>query len=62
MAGHVIAKYGGRSLVRGGNMDVSLARTVEWHDSPEHSPLRPIRQANSRSRIAMFEGVTSPAG
>ena len=61
MAGHVIAKYGGRSLVRGGK-DVSLARAVEWHDSPEHSPLRPIRQANSRSRIAMFEGVTSPAG
>lgn len=70
-----VAKYGGRYLVRGGKADVregewpgprtvvlefpSLARALEWYDSPEYSPLRPVRQANSHSRI---EGVTSPAG
>jgi len=73
-----IAKYGGRYLVRGGKTDVregewpgartvilefpSLARALEWYDSPEYKPLRPIRHANSRSRMAFFEGVTNPAG
>jgi len=73
-----IAKYGGRYLVRGGKMDVregawpgprtvilefpSLARALEWYDSPEYAPLRPIRQANSRARIAFFEGVANPMG
>ena len=73
-----IAKYGGRYLVRGGTMEVregdwpgrrtvilefpSLARALEWYDSPEYKPLRPIRQANSRARIAFFEGVANPAG
>jgi len=73
-----IAKYGGRYLVRGGKTEVregewpgprtvilefpSLARALEWYDSPEYKPLRPIRQANSIARIAFFEGVTSPMG
>lgn len=73
-----IAKYGGRYLVRGGKMEVregewpgprtvilefpSLARALEWYDSPEYKPLRPIRQATSTARIAFFEGVTDPAG
>jgi uncharacterized protein (DUF1330 family) len=73
-----IAKYGGRYLVRGGKTEVregewpatrtvilefpSLARALEWYDSPEYKPLRPIRHANSHSRIAFFEGVTNPAG
>ena len=73
-----IAKYGGRYLVRGGKTEVregewpatrtvilefpSLARALEWYDSPEYKPLRPIRHANSQSRIAFFEGVTNPAG
>ena len=73
-----IAKYGGRYLVRGGKTDVregewpgprtviiefpSLARALEWYESPEYKPLRPIRQANSRARIAFFEGVANPAG
>jgi uncharacterized protein (DUF1330 family) len=73
-----IAKYGGRHLVRGGGMELregewpgprtvilefpSLARALEWYDSPEYRPLRPIRQANSRARIAFFEGVADPAG
>lgn len=72
-----IAKYGGRYLVRGGKSDVregewpgqrtvilefpSLARALEWYDSPEYGPLRPIRQANSRGRIAFFEGIANPA-
>jgi uncharacterized protein (DUF1330 family) len=73
-----IAKYGGRYLVRGGTMELregewpgartvilefpSLARALEWYDSPEYAPLRPVRQANSHARIAFFEGVTNPAG
>ena len=73
-----IAKYGGRYLVRGGKTEVregewpgprtviiefpSLARALEWYESPEYKPLRPIRQANSRARIAFFEGVANPAG
>jgi len=40
----------------------SLARALEWYDSPEYGPLRPMRQANSRARIAFFEGVASPTG
>jgi uncharacterized protein (DUF1330 family) len=73
-----IAKYGGSYLVRGGRTEVregewpgprtvilefpSLARALEWYDSPEYKPLRPIRQANSIARIAFFEGVTNPMG
>jgi uncharacterized protein (DUF1330 family) len=73
-----IAKYGGHYLVRGGKMELregewpgprtvilefpSLERALEWYDSPEYQPLRPIRQANSSARIAFFEGVANPAG
>ena len=73
-----IAKYRGGYLVRGGKTEVregewpgprtviiefpSLARALEWYESPEYKPLRPIRQANSRARIAFFEGVANPAG
>jgi uncharacterized protein (DUF1330 family) len=73
-----IAKYGGHYLVRGGKTEVregewpgprtviiefpSLARALEWYESREYKPLRPIRQANSRARIAFFEGVANPAG
>jgi uncharacterized protein (DUF1330 family) len=70
-----IAKYGGRYLVRAGKMELregewpgsrtvilefpSLARALEWYDSPEYRPLRPIRQANSIARIAFFEGIAN---
>jgi uncharacterized protein (DUF1330 family) len=73
-----IAKYGGHYLVRGGKMELregewpgprtvvlefpSLARALEWYDSPEYKPLRPIRQKNSQASIAFFEGVTNPMG
>jgi uncharacterized protein (DUF1330 family) len=73
-----IAKYGGRYLVRGGKTEVregewpgprtvilefpSLARALDWYESPEYKPLQPIRQANSTARIAFFDGVTNPAG
>ena len=73
-----IEKYGGRYLVRGGKTEVregewpgprtvilefpSLARALEWYDSPEYKPLRPIRQANSTAHFAFFEGVANPAG
>jgi len=73
-----IAKYGGRYLVRGAKMELregewpgprtvivefpSLARALEWYDSPEYKLLRTIRQANSRARFAFFEGVAKGAG
>jgi uncharacterized protein (DUF1330 family) len=73
-----IAKYDGRYLVRGGTIDPregdwpgsrtvilefpSLARAREWYDSPEYQALRPIRQANSRAQVALFEGVPGPTG
>ena len=73
-----IAKYGGRYLVRGGKAEIregewpgprtvilefpSLARALEWYDSPEYRPLRPVRQANSTAQLAFFEGVANPAG
>ena len=72
-----IATYGGRYLVRGGKNEVregqwpgprtvilefpSLARALEWYESPDYKPLQPIRQANSTARIAFFEGVATPA-
>jgi uncharacterized protein (DUF1330 family) len=72
-----IARYGGRYLVRGGKMEVregewpgqrtvilefpSLARALEWYDSPEYKPLRPIRQSCSRAQISFFEGIANPA-
>jgi uncharacterized protein (DUF1330 family) len=73
-----IAKYGGRYLVRAGKHEVregewrgtrtvilefpSLARALEWYNSPEYKPLRPLRQANSNASIAFFEGVANPSG
>jgi len=73
-----IAKYGGRYLVRGGKTEVregewpgsrtvilefpSLARALEWYESPEYKPLQPIRKANSTALLTFFEGVANPAG
>jgi uncharacterized protein (DUF1330 family) len=73
-----IAKYGGRYLMRGGAMELregewpggrtvilefpSLERAREWYDSPEYRPVREVRQANSRGRVAFFEGVATPQG
>ena len=73
-----ITKYGGRYLMRGGTMDLregewpgqrtviiefpSAERAREWYDSPEYRPVREIRQANSRGRFAIFEGVATPQG
>ena len=73
-----IAKYGGHYLVRAGKHELregewpgtrtvilefpSLARALEWYDSPEYKPLRPIRQANSSASIVFFEGVAAPSG
>ena len=73
-----IAKYGGRYLMRGGAMELregewpgartvivefpSLDKAREWYESPEYRPVRKIRQATSRGRIAFFEGVATPVG
>ena len=73
----VIAKHGGRYLVRGGELhpiegDLGLKRLVvlefpsleaarRFYDSPEYAPLLKLRQEAARSDIVPVEGWTPPA-
>jgi uncharacterized protein (DUF1330 family) len=68
-----IAKYGGRFVVRGGKAtalegewperrrvliefpDVAAAR--KWFDSPEYEKPKAMRQANSKGRLLLLEGI-----
>jgi uncharacterized protein (DUF1330 family) len=68
-----IAKYGGRFVVRGGKVhalegewperrrvliefpDAETAR--KWFDSPEYEKPKAMRQANSKGRLLLLEGV-----
>jgi hypothetical protein len=58
----------GRGRIRDAIVDVTdaegyaLACALEWRDSPEYQPLRPVRQANSCARTAFVEGAANPAG
>ena len=69
----VVERFGGRFLVRGGAIeakegDLGIARlvilefpTIEaaraFYDSPDYAPLIRLRQASTRSRVALVEGV-----
>lgn len=69
----VIAKYGGRYLVRGGATEVfegdwsphrgvvlefpSMAQLKTWWDSPEYLPLRALRERTATSHLVAVEGV-----
>jgi uncharacterized protein (DUF1330 family) len=69
----VIAKYGGRYLVRGGAATLhegtvppqrlvilefeSMAKLRAFYDSPEYAPLLAIRSRASKSRLLSVEGV-----
>jgi uncharacterized protein (DUF1330 family) len=69
----VIAKYGGRYLVRGGAATLhegnaapqrlvilefdSMAKLRAFYDSPEYAPLLAIRSRASKSRLISVEGV-----
>jgi uncharacterized protein (DUF1330 family) len=68
-----IAQYGGRFLVRGGSATVlegdwpQLRRVIiefpsvqaarAWWDSPEYAKPKAMRQANSKGRLILLEGV-----
>ena len=69
----VIAKYGGRYLVRGGKVEPlegrwspkrlvavefpSMAQALKWYRSAEYAPLIKLRQKASRGTLAIVEGA-----
>jgi len=67
-----IAKYGGRSLVRGGktlSLEGEPPKSIvvltfdsaeaarKWYDSPEYSAIKPIRLRSAKARGFIVEGV-----
>jgi uncharacterized protein (DUF1330 family) len=70
----IIASHNGRYVVRGGEVQAlegeapkgyfvviafdSVAKAREWYDSPDYKAIRPIRQAATKSRLFIAEGVT----
>jgi uncharacterized protein (DUF1330 family) len=69
----VIAKYGGRYLVRGGKVEPleggwspkrlvavefpSMEQALKWYRSAEYAPLIKLRQKASRGTLAIVEGA-----
>lgn len=69
----VIAKHGGRYLVRGGKLQVkegapgwqrlvvlefpSLAAAHAFYDDPDYAPLLALRLASTNSQMVMVEGL-----
>jgi uncharacterized protein (DUF1330 family) len=69
----VIAKYGGKYVVRGGKVEAleggwspkrvavvefpSMERALQFYRSPEYAPLLKIRQKASRGKLVIVEGV-----
>jgi uncharacterized protein (DUF1330 family) len=69
----VIAKYGGRYVVRGGKVESleggwspkrmavvefpSLEQALKFYRSPEYAPLIKIRQKASRGKLIIVEGT-----
>ena len=72
-APQIVASFNGRYVVRGGNVQAlegdppkgyvvviafdSAAKAREWYDSPAYSAIRPFRQAATKSRLFIAEGV-----
>ena len=70
----VVAKYGGKFIVRGGKIDPkeggwnpkrivvvefpSLAQAQKWYDSAEYAPLIKLRQKASRGKLILVEGAS----
>lgn len=68
-----IHKYGGKFLVRGGNVEVlegewpqrrrvilefpSKEAVKQWWDSPDYEKPKALRRANSKGRLLLLEGV-----
>ena len=73
LVGASLAKYGGKFVARGGQIDVlegnwspkrvvicefeSLARAREWYDSAEYKPAMDIRQKTSDAKIIVVDGL-----
>ena len=73
LAGASLAQYGGKSIVRGGKVELvegspEPRRVVitefadaeaarRWYNSPEYQAILPIRMANSRGRVFIVEGA-----
>ena len=69
----VIAKYGGRYVVRGGKVESleggwspkriavvefpSMEQALKFYRSPEYAPLIAIRQKASRGKLVIVEGI-----
>ena len=69
----VIAKYGGKYVVRGGKVEAleggwspkriavvefpSMEQALKFYRSPEYAPLIAIRQKASRGKLIIVEGV-----
>ncbi len=68
-----IARYGGKYLARGGEVEVlegewtpqrlvilefeSMERFKEWYDSPEYAPLKQLRGETTVSDFVVVEGL-----
>lgn len=68
-----VAQYGGRFLARGGATESlegdwspkrlvilefpSVAQARAWINSPEYAPARALRQASTRSRVIVVDGL-----
>ena len=73
MAGATLARYGGKSIVRGGKVELvegspepkrivitefaDAEAARRWYNSPEYQAALPIRLANSRGRVFIVEGA-----
>lgn len=71
--GPTLEKYGGKAIVRGGQVDVregdwapraliiiefeSFERAKEWYDSVEYAGPKKIRQGAARTNLVLVEGV-----
>ena len=70
---HIIKKFGGEYLVRAGEYKVkegewknprtvvikfpSYDKALEWYNSEEYKPVKPIRLANSVGNMIIIKGV-----
>jgi uncharacterized protein (DUF1330 family) len=73
LAAAAVAQYGGRFVMRGGTTEAmegdwpvrrrvliefaDLTAAKRWYFSPEYQAALKVRQANSRGRTAILEGV-----